>query len=143
MFVDMHGKPCAKLVPVGLVQLDRGGCPDSLVSPPDQWDGLADPDLIAIPDPLSYTLVPWQPDLAVVQCDVYVEGRLWPYAPRNILEAQLAKLAQRGMEFKVGLEAEHFLVRRAEVRHHRGGRFPRYRTAALLRRQASPGCMTT
>ena len=53
----------------------------------------ADPDLVAVPDPASYTLAPWQPGLAVLQCDVHVEGAPWPYSPRLILQ-QVLELAK-------------------------------------------------
>jgi glutamine synthetase len=75
----------------------------------------ADPDMIAMPDPASYTLVPWQPGLAVLQCDIHVEGEPWPYAPRLILKGMLEKARERGLEYNVGCEAEYFLVRRVEA----------------------------
>lgn len=113
MFVDMHGKPCAKLVPMGSLDMlmnDGVGFAGFAAGPMGQSP--ADPDLIAIPDPASYIPVPWQPGLAVLQCDIQVEGEDWPYTPRHILKRQLDKLAERGLEFKVGLEAEHFLIKR-------------------------------
>ena len=59
--------------------------------------------------------MPWQPGLAVLQCDIHVEGEPWPYAPRLILKGMLEKAQQRGLEYKVGCEAEYFLVRRVEA----------------------------
>ena len=62
MFVDMHGKPCAKLVPADSFDLlmDGGaGFAGFAAGPMGQTP--ADPDLIAVPDPASYTQVPWQP----------------------------------------------------------------------------------
>jgi glutamine synthetase len=115
MFVDMHGKPCAKLVPAESVDdlLEDGvGFAGFAAGPMGQSP--ADPDLIAIPDPASYTRVPWKPGLAVLQCDPHVEGEPWPYAPRVILKRQLAPLAERGLTFNTGVEAEYFLVRRTE-----------------------------
>jgi glutamine synthetase len=72
----------------------------------------ADPDLIAVPDPDSYIRVPWQPELAVLMCDVHVLGQPWNFSPRVILKRQLARLAERGLTLMAGLEAEYFLVRR-------------------------------
>lgn len=114
LFVDMHGKPCAKLVPASSFDLlmDGGaGFAGFAAGPMGQTP--ADPDLIAVPDPDSYTPVPWQPGLAVLHCDVHVEGAPWPYAPRVILKNQLEKLTERGLTYNVGLEAEYFLVRRS------------------------------
>ena len=45
----------------------------------------SDPDIAAMPDLDSFTLVPWQPNLARFACDVTVEGEAWPYCPRTIL----------------------------------------------------------
>ena len=72
----------------------------------------AHPDMIAVPDPASYTLVPWQPGLAVLQCDISVEGELWPYSPRVILKRMLKRAEERGLVYNVGCEAEYSLVRR-------------------------------
>jgi glutamine synthetase len=65
-----------------------------------------------MPDPASYAVLPWKPEVAVVQCDPTVNGELWPYAPRVILKRQLALLETRDLVLKVGAEAEYFLVRR-------------------------------
>lgn len=115
MFVDMHGKPCAKLVPMESFDMlvnDGVGFAGFAAGPMGQSP--ADPDMIAIPDPATYTPVPWQPGLAVLQCDIQVEGEDWPYSPRYILKQQLTKVAERGLVFNVGFEAEHFLIRRNE-----------------------------
>lgn len=113
MFVDMHGKPCAKLVPVsalGQVLEDGAGFAGHAAGPMGQTP--ADPDLIAMPDVTTYTPVPWQPGLAILMCDPHVEGKPWPYAPRVILKNQLAALAGRGMSLQAGAEPEYFLVRK-------------------------------
>jgi glutamine synthetase len=113
MFVDMHGKPCAKLVPADSFDLlmDGGaGFAGFAAGPMGQTP--ADPDLTAVPDPASYTRVPWQPELAVLMCDVHVDGQPWPYSPRVILGRQLAALSERGMTLMAGFEAEYFLIHR-------------------------------
>ena len=63
-----------------------------------------------MPDLDSFTLVPWQPNLARFACDVTVEGEAWPYCPRTILRNVLAQAAEQGYEFKIGIELEYFLV---------------------------------
>ncbi len=113
MFVDMHGKPCAKLIPMSSIDLMLGGgagFAGFAAGPMGQTP--ADPDILVVPDPASYTPVPWQPGLAVLQCDPHVEGEPWPYAPRVILKNQLAKLVDRGLTYNTGVEAEYMLVRR-------------------------------
>jgi glutamine synthetase len=116
MFVDMHGKPCAKMIPIEAIDvLTGGGAGFAGFAAGPMGQSPADPDMIAMPDPASYTLVPWQPGLAVLQCDIHVEGEPWPYAPRLILKGMLEKTRERGLEYNVGCEAEYFLVRRVEA----------------------------
>lgn len=114
MFVDMNGKPCAKLVPVeALDVLMAGGAGFAGFAAGAMGQSPADPDLIAVPDPASYTLAPWQPGLAVLQCDVHVDGAPWPYSPRLILKQVLEIAKARGFAYQVGCEVEYFLVRRS------------------------------
>ncbi len=117
MFVEMHGKPCAKLVPVSAI--------DSLMTDGAGFAGFAagpigqdpsHPDILAIPDPASYTRLPWQPNVAAMQCDPTVNGEEWPFAPRVILRRTLELLGERNLVAKTGVEAEYSLV----VRHDDG-----------------------
>ena len=113
MFVDLHGKPCAKMVPVEAFDvLMGGGAGFAGFAAGAMGQTPADPDLIAVPDPDSYVAVPWQPGLAVLQCDIHVEGEPWPYAPRVILKRALEGLEQRGWTYNAGAEIEYMLVRR-------------------------------
>jgi glutamine synthetase len=114
-FVDMYARPSAKLVPAS--------CLDDLVGEGAGFAGFAagelgqlpsDPDIAAIPDLKSFTPVPWEPTLARFACDIYVDGEPWPYDPRTILRNQLARARAKGLEFKMGIELEYFLLRRDE-----------------------------
>jgi glutamine synthetase len=113
LFVDMHGRPCAKMVPVEALDVMLGGGSGfaGFAAGP-MGQSPADPDMIAVPDVASYTLAPWQPGLAVLHCDISVEGEPWPYTPRLILKRMLEKARARGLDYQVGVEAEYFLVRR-------------------------------
>ncbi|MFT4081270.1 MAG: type III glutamate--ammonia ligase [Nocardioides sp.] len=114
LFVDLNGKPCAKLVPVEAV--------DTLATEGVGFAGYAvgaigqeprDPDLMAIPDAASFTPIPFvKQGLALVHCDPHVNGRPWPFAPRNILRAQIASADAAGFEAWVGAEVEYFLLKR-------------------------------
>ena len=114
-FVDMHGKPNAKLVPAHhLDDLLADGAGFAGFAAGDIGQGPHDPDLIAVPDVRSYTPLPWRPGVARFACDVTVEGDEWPYCPRTILRHQLQRAAALGYEFRIGAELEYFLVRRRE-----------------------------
>src|ERR1700704_6500538 len=114
-FVDMYGRPSAKLVPFANI--------DDLVSDGAGFAGFAageigqmpsDPDIAAMPDLDSFTLVPWEQNLARFACDITVEGEPWPYCPRTILRRQVARAKELGYEFKIGIELEYFLINRNE-----------------------------
>jgi glutamine synthetase len=113
MFVDMHGKPCAKLVPVSAIDgLIEGGAGFAGFAAGAMGQVPSSPDIQAMPDLSSYLPAPWRPGLGIIQCDPYVEGEPWPYAPRVILRRQIERLAAMGRTLGVGAEAEYFLVRR-------------------------------
>src|SRR5215213_1276475 len=114
-FVDMHGKPNAKLVPVAHLEgLLSDGAGFAGFAAGDIGQGPHDPDIAAMPDASTLTYLPWKPEVARFACDVTVEGEAWPYCPRTILRNQMARAAEKGWEFKMGAELEYFLVRRTE-----------------------------
>lgn len=113
MYVEMHGRQCAKLIPVNALEglISNGAGFAGFASGP-MGQNPSSPDMLCIPDPASYTQLPWQPNVAAMQCDPTVEGELWPYAPRVILGRALAELAKRNLVMKTGVEAEYSLVNR-------------------------------
>jgi glutamine synthetase len=113
MFVDMHGRPCAKLVPSSAMDVVVGGAGFAGFAVGPMGQSPADPDMIAAPDPASYVKLPWRDGVAVLMCDIEVEGKPWPYTPRVMLRNSLERLRdERGMQLMVGVEAEYHLVRR-------------------------------
>jgi glutamine synthetase len=114
-FVDMHGKPSAKLVPAHHIDdLLTDGAGFAGFAAGDIGQGPHDPDMIAIPDPASLTILPWKPTVARFACDVTVEGEAWPFCPRTILRNALARAKELGFEPRIGAELEYFLLRRTE-----------------------------
>jgi glutamine synthetase len=114
MFVDLHGKPCAKAMPMASFDMMMdGGAGFAGFAAGDLGQSPSDPDITVVPDPASYTPVPWKDGVAVLHCDPHVNEEPWPYAPRVILKRQLAALAaERGWVLKTGVEAEYSLLRR-------------------------------
>lgn len=113
-FVDITGKPCAKLVPVEAAdELENGAMGFAGYAAGLMGQKPQDSDLIAIPDLASFTPVPFiKEGLAIIHCDPHVDGKPWPYAPRVVLKNTLARLAEKGMQAKVGAEVEYFLVKK-------------------------------
>jgi glutamine synthetase len=114
LFVDLTGKPCAKLVPVEAIDdLARDGVGFAGYAAGALGQEPKDPDIMAIPDPGSFTPVPFVKEgLALVHCDPHVNGKPWPFAPRVILRRMLERSAERGLNVFLGAEIEYFLVDR-------------------------------
>jgi glutamine synthetase len=112
-FVEMTGASKAKLVPVSSIEtVTREGAGFAGFAAGDIGQGPHNPDLAAIPDFDSLTILPWRKNVAWVAGNVYVEGQSWPYCPRTILRRQLEKARTMGYTFKTGVEAEFLLVRK-------------------------------
>jgi glutamine synthetase len=64
-------------------------------------------DVLMIPDPATFRILPWVSNTGWVLCDIYfADGRPVPFATRGFYRSVLDRLAQRGYEFKAGLEVE-------------------------------------
>ena len=67
-------------------------------------------DMVMTPDFSTLRLLPWQPATALVMADLsWTDGRPVKQAPRSILQAQLDRLADRGMTSVAATELE-FMV---------------------------------
>ena len=111
-FVDMHGKPNAKLVPIqnfDSMMEEGAGFAGFAAGPMGQTP--ASPDVAAMPDPSSYTKVPFKEGLARLACNVTVDGAPWPYCPRTILANAVDRAEKLGYRLKMGIELEFFLVK--------------------------------
>ena len=69
-------------------------------------------DLMAIPDPLTFRIIPWEiagEKIAMMFCDIQnPDGSPYDGDPRWVLKRQLAKLKEKGWTFFVGPELEYF-----------------------------------
>jgi glutamine synthetase len=78
--------------------------PQSVAGVP-QLTGVA--DLVLVPDPLTFRVLPWAPRTAWVLCDIYFpDGTAVPFSTRDLYRRVLADLAERGYDLVVGLEVE-------------------------------------
>jgi glutamine synthetase len=108
-FVDLFGVLRAKLVPAAAIgQMQRDGAAFAGFSTHLDLTP-ADPDMFAIPDSASLTILPWKPEIAWVAADLHLHGVPLAQAPRQVLKHQLAAAEARGYRLKTGVEAE-FLV---------------------------------
>jgi glutamine synthetase len=70
-------------------------------------------DMIAMPDPTTFTLLPWRPTeqsaVARMFCDILSPGgEPYPGDPRWVLKQNLRRAAEKGFTFYVGPELEYF-----------------------------------
>ena len=76
----------------------------------DQMSGAG--DLLMVPDPGTFRILPWSPHSAWIFCDPrYKSGKIIPYSPRDVLKTAIAKLAENSMALVVGLEVEFHVFR--------------------------------
>ncbi|WP_216900092.1 type III glutamate--ammonia ligase [Synechococcus sp. CCY 9618] len=111
-FCDLFGVQRAKLVPASAAaELARSGAGFAGFA---AWLDMtpADPDVLAIPDPASLMVLPWQHKVAWVATDLQVEGQMLEQSPRRVLQRQIARAAAMGLQFRSGVEAEFFLMDR-------------------------------
>lgn len=112
-FVDIHGVAKTKAVPASHfddILTDGAGFAGFAV-----W-GLGqephDPDFMAVGDPSTVSLVPWQEGFARIVCEGRVKGEPWRYDTRHVLGQQLKRLEERGWKLNTGLEPEFMLLER-------------------------------
>ena len=83
------------------------------------YTGDEESDLRAFPDPTTFALLPWRPrsnSVARMFCDIRTpRGEAFSGDPRNVLQRNLARLAQLGYIYYVGPELEFFYLKDAET----------------------------
>ena len=112
-FVDIHGAAKAKAVPVehlDMVLTDGAGFAGFAL-----WGfgmGPEGPDYMAVGDLATLQQIPWMPGYARLICNGTVKGKPYPFCSRVALQAQVARLAQRGLTMYTGIEPEFMLLAR-------------------------------
>lgn len=116
-YVDIHGIPKAKAVPIDHFvsmmkgsQLFTGAALDGLGQEP------SDDELSVWPDLDAITVLPWEPTVAWAPGYLHYHGQPWPMCSRIVLKRQVDRAAEKGMVFNLGVETEIFLVRRENGR---------------------------
>jgi glutamine synthetase len=69
-------------------------------------------DVLMVADPTTFKVLPWSPGTGWVLCDLYfADGSPVPFASRGLYRSVLDRLAERGYNFKAGLEVECHIFR--------------------------------
>ena len=81
----------------------------------DQLTGF--PDVMLVPDPTTFRVLPWADRTGWMLCDVYfTSGEPMPLDGRGLMRRALADLAGLGYDYVAGIEVEYYIVRLDETR---------------------------
>jgi glutamine synthetase len=113
-YVDIHGAQKGKVVPIEHMQHMAAGSErytgyalDGLGQEPNE------DELASVPDLSHIIQLPWEPKIAWTPADLTFGGTLYPLSTRTALKTQIAKAADMGFGFNLGIECEIFLLRQA------------------------------
>jgi glutamine synthetase len=74
-------------------------------------------DVLMVPDPLTFRVLPWAPTTGWVLCDIHFnDGRPVPFATRQLYRSVLTELAGRGYDYVAGLEVEFHIFKLDDAR---------------------------
>ena len=69
-------------------------------------------DVLMVPDPTTFRVLPWAPDAGWVLCDIhFADGRPVPFSTRHLYRSVLNTLGNRGYDFIAGLEVEFHIFK--------------------------------
>lgn len=112
-YVDIHGVPKAKVVPIDhFVHMAHGSERFTGYA----LDGLGqkphDDEIYAIPDLDRIIILPWEPKIAWIPSDNGFQGKPYPLNTRVALKTVLAEAASLGMGLNLGIECEVYVLRK-------------------------------
>ncbi len=114
-YVDIHGVPKAKVVPLDHLhhmahgsELYTGYALDGLGQEPNE------DEIASVPDLDHIIQLPWEPKIAWMPADNTFHGKPYALNTRVALKNVLAKAAELGMGFNLGIECEIFVLRKNE-----------------------------
>jgi glutamine synthetase len=112
-YADLHGIPKCKAVPVAHLgrmlrasEMFTGAALDGVPQ------AVQEDEVCAKPDPGSATVLPWNPEVAWLASDLYLHGAPFEACSRGILKRALARAADMGFRFNLGIETEFCIFRR-------------------------------
>jgi glutamine synthetase len=113
-YVDIHGAQKGKVVPIDHLphmaagsELYTGYALDGLGQEPNE------DEFASVPDFGHLIQLPWEPKLAWTPADLSFHGEPYPLSTRVALKNQIAKAAEMGFGFNLGVECEIFVLKQA------------------------------
>jgi glutamine synthetase len=111
-YADLHGIPKCKAVPIAHLgrmlrasEMFTGAALDGVPQ------AVQDDEVCAQPDPACATVLPWNPEVAWFASDLYLHGAPFAACSRGILKRALARAAEMGFRFNLGIETEFCIFR--------------------------------
>jgi glutamine synthetase len=111
-YVDIHGIPKAKAVPVAHVprmlrasEMFTGAALDGVPQ------AVNDDEVCALPDPATITVLPWNREVAWLSSDLVLHDAPFAACSRGILKRALGRAADLGFRFNLGVETEFCVFR--------------------------------
>jgi glutamine synthetase len=113
-YVDIHGVPKAKVVPLAHLAHMAGGSErytgyalDGLGQAPN------DDEITSVPDLDHIVQLPWERKVAWIPADNYFQGKPYPLSTRVALKNMRAQAAQLGYGLNLGIECEVYLLKQS------------------------------
>ena len=113
-YVDMHGVPKSKCVPVGHLADMAAGSELYTVGALEGMGPLGpnEDECVAIPDLSALTVLPWDRRYAVAPASLWLHDQPYPHDFRRLLQNQLTEAAALGYRVNMGIEPELYVLRR-------------------------------
>lgn len=115
-YVDIHGVPKAKAVPIGKLEDWAHGSELYTVGALEGMGPLGpnEDECVSIPDLKSITQLPWDLRYAVAPADLYFHDQPYTHDSRAALKRQVGRAANLGYVVNVGIEPEVYVFRETE-----------------------------
>jgi glutamine synthetase len=114
-YVDIHGVPKGKIVPVAHFEdfasgseLYTGYALDGLGQSPN------DDEIASVPDLSRGVQLPWQPEVMWYPANLAFHGKPYEASTRVVFEKVLGQAAESGFAFNLGIECEVYFVKQNE-----------------------------
>ena len=113
-YVDLHGVPKSKCVPVShLADMAAG----SELYPVGALEGMGDlgpneDECVGVPDLDALTVLPWDRRYAIAPANLWLHDQPYSHDFRRLLQNQLAAAAALGYRVNMGVEPEMYVLRR-------------------------------
>ncbi len=114
-YVDIHGVPKAKCVPINhLAHMMEGSELFTGFALEGLGQGPHDDEIAAMPDPDSLIVLPWKKEIAWFAAGNTFKGEPYPLSTRVVLQKQIARAKNLGYTFNLGIEAEIYVLKQDE-----------------------------